>query len=106
MWDQPTMTCARCGAEGVPFSAMSHTRFCDPCIQEHYAEGNRAHRHVAYRVSKGIFQHATTHACTDCGKPARMYDHRDYTKTLEVDPVCGSCNQKRGAAYDSVYRPA
>ncbi len=35
-------------------------------------------------------------ACVDCGNRATMYDHRDYSKPLEVFPVCGSCNIRRG----------
>jgi len=38
--------------------------------------------------------------CADCGVPACQYDHRDYSKPLEVDPVCQSCNRKRGPAND------
>lgn len=34
--------------------------------------------------------------CTDCGGAALEYEHRDYNKPLEVDPVCRSCNLKRG----------
>lgn len=40
--------------------------------------------------------------CVDCGMPAKEYDHRDYTRPLDVVPVCGSCNSKRGVA--DVYR--
>ena len=36
--------------------------------------------------------------CSDCGKPATEYDHRDYEKPLAVEPVCHSCNLKRGPA--------
>lgn len=36
--------------------------------------------------------------CVDCGKRADCYDHRDYTKPLAVEPVCQSCNFKRGFA--------
>ncbi len=36
--------------------------------------------------------------CTDCQKPATVYDHRDYLKPLVVDPVCWSCNSRRGRA--------
>jgi len=39
-----------------------------------------------------------TIGCVDCGKPARHYDHRDYTKPLDVVPVCISCNYRRGTA--------
>lgn len=36
--------------------------------------------------------------CIDCAEPAADYDHRDYDKPLEVEPVCRRCNQKRGPA--------
>lgn len=36
--------------------------------------------------------------CVDCGAVATCYDHRDYSKPLEVEPVCQSCNAIRGAA--------
>ena len=34
--------------------------------------------------------------CVDCGNRATDYDHRDYAKPLEVEPVCHRCNMKRG----------
>jgi len=37
--------------------------------------------------------------CTDCEVCATEYDHRNYFKPLEVEPVCHSCNVKRGPAY-------
>lgn len=37
-------------------------------------------------------------ACFDCGNPATAYDHRNYDHPLTVQPVCGSCNKKRGPA--------
>jgi hypothetical protein len=37
--------------------------------------------------------------CVDCkGKRAVHYEHRDYGKPLEVDPVCQGCNLRRGPA--------
>lgn len=36
--------------------------------------------------------------CVDCGNIATGYDHRDYNKPLDVDPVCNSCNLIRGPA--------
>lgn len=35
-------------------------------------------------------------ACIDCGAAAQHYDHRDYSRPLNVEPVCVSCNCKRG----------
>ena len=34
------------------------------------------------------------------------YDHRDYSKPLEVDPVCRRCNQMRGPADYTWMRQA
>lgn len=36
--------------------------------------------------------------CSYCGKRATQYDHRDYNKPLDVNPVCQSCNIKLGPA--------
>jgi len=36
--------------------------------------------------------------CVDCGAPATCYDHRDYSKPLDVEPVCWKCNAQRGPA--------
>lgn len=38
--------------------------------------------------------------CVDSGKPAEFYDHRDYSRPLDVEPVCPSCNSQRGPAID------
>lgn len=34
--------------------------------------------------------------CADCAAPADEYDHRDYKKPMDVEPVCRRCNQARG----------
>lgn len=39
-----------------------------------------------------------TGMCTDCDQPAAMYDHRDYNRPLDVDPVCKGCNVRRKSA--------
>ena len=58
-----------------------------------------------YAVNKAIVKGELPHLsrrfdteikCVDCGKPAQCWDHRDYDKPLDVEPVCGSCNGKRG----------
>ena len=39
--------------------------------------------------------------CCDCGKSrATQWEHRDYNKRLQVDPVCQSCNLLRGPAKE------
>lgn len=51
-----------------------------------------------YARRKGILLSPKGMACVDCGKSADRYDHRDYSMPLDVVPVCGSCNTKRGPA--------
>lgn len=34
--------------------------------------------------------------CADCGSRATLYHHDDYSKPLEVIPICGGCNIHRG----------
>ena len=57
-----------------------------------------AHRHVRNAIGRGDLTHPKFLTCVDCSKPAKCYDHRDYSKPLQVEPVCGSCNVKRGPA--------
>lgn len=54
---------------------------------------------VSAAKSRGILPALDgTIACNDCGQPATKYEHRDYARPLDVEPVCGSCNAKRGTA--------
>jgi len=60
----------------------------------------RAHSQVALAVARGDLPRVNDLACVDCGEyRAQCYDHRDYTKPLEVEPVCGGCNKRRGPGY-------
>ena len=56
----------------------------------------RAHQRVLLAVKRGLLPPVTSYRCIDCGLPAKHYDHRDYSKPLEVDPVCIKCNFRRG----------
>ena len=55
---------------------------------------------VHAQIKHGVLPKASSLACVDCGKQAFDYDHRDYLKPLDVEPVCRSCNLKRGPAKD------
>jgi hypothetical protein len=59
---------------------------------------SRAHRAVRRAVMSGALRPAPAYYCVDCGNQASEYDHRDYTKPLDVDPVCHRCNLLRGPA--------
>lgn len=56
-----------------------------------------AHEYVTFAVRHGDLPKLDgSIPCVDCGRPACEYDHRDYKKPLEVDPVCKVCNFARG----------
>lgn len=57
-----------------------------------------AHIAVGRAVRNGLLPRASECQCADCGKPASEYDHRDYTRPLDVAPVCRLCNRRRGPA--------
>jgi hypothetical protein len=61
---------------------------------------NRAHKAVQYAVKIGKLPNLKVEfvKCSDCDKRATRYDHRDYSKPLDVVPVCHGCNLLRGAA--------
>jgi len=75
---------------------------CSPCGRRWrmalYKASQRAHSAVAKAIAAGDLQRPATFFCADCGCVAEHYDHRDYTKPLDVDPVCRKCNYKRGPA--------
>jgi hypothetical protein len=64
------------------------------------AGGMLANGRVRMAVKKGELPDlkAQEIPCVDCGARATSYDHRDYSKPLEVEPVCNKCNSKRGPA--------
>lgn len=59
-----------------------------------------ANQRVHEAVKKGLLPSLRDNdiRCTDCPDRATSYDHRDYTRPLDVVPVCHPCNRKRGKA--------
>lgn len=58
-------------------------------------------RKVARAIQLGMLPDlkAVRILCGDCQqRPATEYDHRDYERPLEVQPVCHACNGRRGRA--------
>lgn len=53
---------------------------------------------VRRAMVKGILPFPSSLKCADCGVRASCYDHRDYSKPLEVVAVCRRCNAARGPA--------
>lgn len=83
--------------------------FCrEPCMACNWFAFNRngasrASSLVRKEINEGRMLKANAYRCMDCGKPAEQYDHRDYGKPLEVEPVCRSCNLRRGPAKSAWY---
>lgn len=53
---------------------------------------------VQVEIKAGRLPHPSTLTCADCNGPASEYEHRDYNKPLSVEPICRSCNHRRGPA--------
>lgn len=69
---------------------------CFDCRRRCYRMQQRCGAIVQRAIRDGIIPRVSTLSCVDCGKPACDYDHRDYTKPLEIEPTCRKCNLKRG----------
>lgn len=98
--------CTHCSAP-LPLVRHYKTYLCADCKRnvgpKHFKYGHAAHQMVACAVRYGYLLPARECACVDCGAPAVGYDHRDYNKPLDVEPVCAGCNVRRGPAkaYDA-----
>lgn len=102
-------TCCVCGkVESV--RGGSHRFRCTECVSSmrfpplkvgyhaYGLGGDYAGSKARSAVRSGALAHPTTCKCVDCGADATQYDHRDYNYPLVVEPVCRSCNSKRGPA--------
>ena len=58
-------------------------------------EKRAAHLAVRNAVKHGALPRVSTCDCVDCGVPAVNYHHEDYSKPLEVEPLCKKCHVKR-----------
>jgi hypothetical protein len=97
------LPCHRCGAEAL---IHNHWQWCDTCKKSPQWQRHRisslGHMAVSKAVRKGLLPKLDgSIACVDCGVPAAVYDHREYAKPLEVDPVCIRCNVRRGPAKET-----
>lgn len=57
--------------------------------------------YVRKAVARGVLPDLRNRdiACVDCGAVATVYEHRSYSRPLDVEPVCRPCNGKRGTAH-------
>lgn len=89
--------CAYCGSP-VGDGKRGIAPYCSaPCASQVKALASAAVAKVHAAIRAGsIARLDGSVPCVDCGAPAAQYEHRDYSKPLAVDPVCRSCNIKRG----------
>ena len=85
----------KCVVCGDP-TYSERAKFCLNCITG--CKPSSVEYAVFRAIRHGELKPIAECVCVDCGKPAQHYDHRDYNKPLEVDPVCRVCNAKRGHA--------
>lgn len=111
--DRPTRHCSTCkkvlNDECTTTQSLMSRKFCFACSQERQKSyrrnrpGNRLNDNEAarqltkYAVKIGFLLHPSNYICMDCKRrQAECYDHRDYSKPLDVDAVCLPCNSSRG----------
>ena len=58
-------------------------------------EKYKAHQKIRYRIRIGKLLKPSLCICTDCGKSAEDYHHTDYSKPLNVIPLCKPCHRSR-----------
>lgn len=54
----------------------------------------KAHTAIAKEIKADRMPHASTLKCQQCPGQAYHYHHEDYTKPLEVIPLCRSCHRR------------
>lgn len=85
---------------------------CEPCRGRHrymldtLSGRSNAQSKVHIAIRRGDMKKAAEFICVDCGRPAEVYDHRDYSQPLAVEPVCRCCNIMRGSAKPAWHIPA
>lgn len=71
-----------------------------PDCKDYRVFQHQAYTYVRAAIKADVLPDLTlgVYACVDCGGVATQYEHRDYRFPLVVEPVCKSCNLKRGRA--------
>ena len=92
------MNCLQCGLTRVRWRKGKNRYFCNPCTLVRAKCSGRATASslLQREIRAGRIRPAKEFQCVDCGVPAQAYDHRDYSKPLDVQPVCNGCNVRRG----------
>lgn len=98
--------CVACGKRYKTPEKWAAQSYCFNCAADaHYAR-NDATSEVTKAIRLGVLMRADQFRCVDCDNWAAVWDHRDYHKPFQVEPVCKSCNSRRPAAYRREARAA
>lgn len=89
---QTETACVICGG----WARTRRSKFCLECLTGSCPSSVSSA--VATAIRRGDLKPIRECVCVDCGAPARHYDHRDYNKPVDVEPVCKSCNARRPPA--------
>lgn len=115
-----TKPCKKCGGtDRYPPNDKGHIGRCKKCWRERarrnqkrgygsttertakYQARNpekyRAHYLVRSAIKSGKLAKISSCTCADCGVKAQSYHHEDYSKSLDVVPLCQVCHMKRHA---------
>lgn len=90
--------CIMCGEKFICRRTVILRTTCYKCMPKWTSLRRRAQNAVRKAVREGRLPDWRHLACVDCGRPSIGYEHRDYSKKLDVVPICVSCNYKRGPA--------
>ena len=91
-------TCVICESR-ISDDRLRISKYCFECSFKSSAQSASAGNKVKSAIKKGIIKPIEPGTkCVDCGSQATDFDHRDYNKPLEVEPVCRGCNIRRGPA--------
>jgi hypothetical protein len=98
--------CPRCGGPSHYQHGTSRIYVCASCTRARDLQRTNAARRAIAAVHRAKLRGELSSLpdgtpCVDCGAEAMVYDHREYAKPLVVEPVCISCNKRRGPAIDS-----
>jgi hypothetical protein len=97
----PKAICKACREE-IP--SRGGRLYCWSCEYLRERKKRDAHQVIAKATKDGLLPKLDgAIQCVDCGDTAQHYDHRDYDYPLNAEPVCRSCNRKRGEGVNSFY---
>lgn len=85
--------CSKCRASGAHLPRSSRSDWLGK---------DTAQRQVSISIRDGLLPSPRTLRCADCRGGAVEYEHRDYNRPLDVEPICRSCNLRRGPAVPRV----